>query len=96
MKKFFVLSAILLLLLINYSMLLAQTQSKGDTLLVGPLNSEGAALGSLNEAIKADTTTAGERAHKVYKLERNAQYILTEAIQADFPLIIVYRTTVFL
>ena len=89
MKKFFVLSAILLLLLINYSMLLAQTQSKGDTLLVGPLNSEGAALGALNEAIKADTTATGERAHKVYKLERNAQYILTEAIQADFPLIIV-------
>ena len=53
------------------------------------MNSQGEALGSLNEAIKADTNATGERLHKVYKLQRNAQYILTETIQADFPLIIV-------
>ena len=80
---------LLTILLISGNILFAQTTEKGDTLLVGPLNSAGEALGALNEAIKADTTASGERAHKVYKLERNAQYILTEVIQADFPLIIV-------
>ncbi len=67
----------------------AQTVSNGDTLEVGPLNSEGQPLGALNEAIHGDTTATGERAHTVYKLQRNAQYILTETIQADFPLVIV-------
>ncbi len=67
----------------------AQTVSNGDTLEVGPLNSEGQPLGALNEAIHGDTTAAGERAHTVYKLQRNAQYILTEVIQADFDLVIV-------
>jgi len=86
MKKMLVL---LTILLISSNMLFAQTQSKGDTLLVGPLNSQGAALGALNEAIKADTTATGERLHTVYKLQRNAQYILTEVIQASFPLVIV-------
>lgn len=69
--------------------LFAQTVSNGDTLEVGPLNSEGQPLGALNEAIKADTTADGERAHKVYKLQRGAQYILTEVIQADFDFVLV-------
>lgn len=89
MKKMLGISAIILMLLISSSTVFSQTESKGDTLLVGPLNSDGQALGALNEAIKADTTADGERAHKVYKLQRNAQYILTEIIQADFPLVIV-------
>jgi hypothetical protein len=83
-------SLVLLLVLIFCSTLgLAQTQSKGDTLIIGPLNSKGEAQGALNEAIKGDTTVAGARAHTVYKLERNEQYILTEVIQADFPLVLV-------
>ncbi len=90
MKKISVLSTILMVMLFSSSSLFAQTESKGDTLLVGPLNSQSEALGSLNEAIKADTNaTTGARLHKVYKLQRNAQYILTETIQADFPLVIV-------
>lgn len=71
------------------SNLSAQTVSNGDTLEIGPLNSEGNALGALNEAIHGDTTATGERVHKVYKLQRGAQYILTEVINADFPLVIV-------
>lgn len=83
-------SLTLLMVLVFYStMLFAQTVSKGDTLIVGPLNSIGQAQGALNEAIKGDTTSLGARAHKVYKLQSNEQYILTETIQADFPLIIV-------
>ncbi|MBN1396766.1 MAG: T9SS type A sorting domain-containing protein [Bacteroidetes bacterium] len=89
MKKMLVLSIILTCILISSHELFAQTSENGDTLFVGPLNSQGVALGSLNEAIKADTTAAGERAHSVYKLQHNAQYILTEVIQADFPLVIV-------
>ena len=89
MKKMLVLSTILMVFLVSSTMLFAQTESKGDTLMVGPLNSGGEPLGALNEAIKADTTAAGDRAHTVYKLQRGAQYILTEIIQADFPLVIV-------
>ena len=89
MKKLLLLSAVVVMLVMSSTMLYAQTESRGDTLIVGPLNSEGQPLGALNEAIKADTTATGERAHKVYKLQRNAQYILTEVIQADFPLVIV-------
>ena len=89
MKKVLVLSAIVMMLLISSAMLFAQITSKGDTLIIGPLNSQGQPLGALNEAIKADTTATGERAHKVYKLLRGAQYILTEVIQGDFPLVIV-------
>ncbi len=66
----------------------AQTVSVGDTLIIGPLNSEGLPLGALNEALKNDIVN-GARAHKVYKLQRNAQYILTEVIQIDLPLILV-------
>ena len=91
MKKMLVISTILIALLISSSVLFAQTESRGDTLLIGPLNSSGEPLGALNEAIKADTAN-GERAHNVYKLQRNAQYILTEVIQADFPLVIVADT----
>jgi hypothetical protein len=69
--------------------LFAQTQSKGDTLIIGPLNSQGQPLGALNEAIKADKKADGTRGHKVYKLLPNAQYILTEVIQVDFPLVLV-------
>ena len=89
MKKMLVFSAFLATLLLCSSALFAQTESKGDTLLVGPLNSQGQPIGALNEAIKGDTTAAGERLHKVYKLQHNAQYILTEVIQADFHLMIV-------
>ncbi len=89
MKKMILISAIIMAMLISATMVFAQTESKGDTLIIGPLNSEGQPLGALNEAIKGDTTASGERAHKVYKLQRNAQYILTEVIQGDFPLIIV-------
>lgn len=89
MNKKLVLLAIAMMLLFSSAMLFAQTTSKGDTLIIGPLNSEGQPLGALNEAIKADTTATGERAHKIYKLLRGAQYILTEVIQGDFPLVIV-------
>jgi hypothetical protein len=87
-KTLYVLTILAVILVLSVSVS-AQTESKGDTLLVGPLNSEGAAIGALNEAIHGDTTATGERAHKVYKLQRGAQYILTEVINADFPLIIV-------
>jgi hypothetical protein len=89
MKKMLVFAAFLTTLLFCSSTIFAQVTEAGDTLIVGPLNSEGQPLGALNEAIKGDTTAAGERAHSVYKLLPNAQYILTEVIQADFPLKIV-------
>ncbi len=89
MKRLILLSAIIMLLIISNQMVFSQTQSKGDTLIVGPLNSQGLPLGALNEAIKNDVDASGNRLHKVYKLERNAQYILTDVIQADFPLVIV-------
>ncbi len=88
MKKMLIFSAVILALLIGSTMVFAQTQSKGDTLLVGPLNSQGLPLGALNEAIKNDKNPDGTRAHKVYKLQCNEQYILTEVIQVDFPLVI--------
>lgn len=82
-------ATIVVAILISGTMLFSQTESKGDTLIIGPLNSLGEPLGALNEAIKADVDASGARIHKIYKLQRNAQYILTEAIQADFPLVIV-------
>ncbi|MDZ7334379.1 MAG: T9SS type A sorting domain-containing protein [candidate division KSB1 bacterium] len=88
MKKLLLLSAVLMLVISN-QLVFSQTQSKGDTLIIGPLNSEGQPIGALNEAIKKDVDASGNRLHKVYKLERNAQYILTDVIQADFPLVIV-------
>ncbi len=90
MNKKLVLSAIVMVLLFGSSILFAQNVSKGDTLIVSPVDGSGAPLlGALNMAIHGDTTATGERAHKVYKLQRKAQYILTEVIKADFPLIIV-------
>lgn len=89
MKKRLALMLTVVTLLLSSTMLFAQTTSKGDTLIVGPMNAAGQPLGALNEAIKADTTANGERAHKVYKLLPKVQYILTETIQADFPLVIV-------
>ncbi len=89
MRKLLVLSAIFVALLLSSAMLFAQTQSKGDTLIIGPLNSQGVPLGALNEAIKNDKDASGNRLHKVYKLQRNAQYILTEVLQLDFPAVIV-------
>jgi len=89
MKKMLLFSGIVLTMLISSTLLFAQTESKGDTLIIGPLNSAGEPLGALNEAIKADTTANGERVHKVYKLQRKVQYVLTETIQGDFPLVIV-------
>lgn len=88
MKKRLLLSAVALLIVFGFN-LSAQTESRGDTLLIGPLNSEGLPIGALNEAIHGDTTQTGDRKHTVYKLQRNAQYILTEIINADFPLVIV-------
>jgi hypothetical protein len=81
--------ATLAMLMAFGSNLSAQTVSKGDTLLIGPLNSEGQPLGALNQALLGDTTATGERKHKVYKLQRGAQYILTEIINIDFPLVLV-------
>ncbi|MDZ7725272.1 MAG: T9SS type A sorting domain-containing protein [candidate division KSB1 bacterium] len=89
MKKRMLMLATAAILVVFCTGLFAQTTSVGDTLIVGPLNSEGQPLGALNEAIHGDTTETGERVHKVYKLQPNAQYILTEVIQADFPLVIV-------
>ena len=90
MKKKLVLPVIVIMLLISSSMLFAQITENGDTLIVGPISViTNQPVGALNEAIKADTTATGARAHEVYKLERGAQYILTEVIQADFPLVIV-------
>ncbi|MBD3288729.1 hypothetical protein GF337_08010, partial [candidate division KSB1 bacterium] len=90
MNKKLVLSAIVMILLFGSSILFAQNVSKGDTLIVSPVDESGAPLlGALNMAIHGDTTAAGERVHKVYKLQRGAQYILTEVIQGDFPLVIV-------
>ncbi|MDZ7318984.1 MAG: hypothetical protein ONB11_07515, partial [candidate division KSB1 bacterium] len=89
MKKVLLFSAIVMALFISSQTAFAQTVSKGDTLIIGPLNSQGQPLGALNEAIKADVDASGNRLHKVYKLERNAQYILTEVIQADFPFVLV-------
>ncbi len=89
MKKRLLLLATVAVLMALGSSLSAQTESRGDTLLIGPLNSDGEPLGALNEAILGDTTATGERQHKVYKLQRGAQYILTEIINADFPLVIV-------
>jgi hypothetical protein len=88
MKRALVFSLIVLLL--GSTMLFAQKVSKGDTLIIGPISDvTGAPIGALNEAIKADKNTDGTRIHKVYKLLPNAQYILTEVIQGDFPLVIV-------
>lgn len=88
MKKL-VLSLIVVTLLISSPTLFAQVVSKGDTLIIGPLNAAGQPVGALNEAIKGDTTATGERAHSVYKLHNNAQYILTEPLATDFPLVLV-------
>ena len=89
MKKMLVFTAFITALLLFSNTLFAQLTENGDTLIVGPQNSAGEFQGALNEAIKGDTTATGERAHTVYKLLPNAQYILTEVIQADFPLEIV-------
>jgi hypothetical protein len=89
MKRRILLLATAAMLMAFGSNLSAQTESKGDTLLIGPLNSEGQPLGALNQAILGDTTATGERKHKVYKLQRGAQYILSATIEADFHLIIV-------
>ena len=89
MKKMLVFSAVVFTLLISSSSLFAQLVSKGDTLFIGPLHPETEQpLGALNYALKTDTTETGERAHKVYVLERNAQYILTEVIDIDKPLLL--------
>jgi hypothetical protein len=89
MKKMSLFLAVAVLLVFCASVF-AQNVSKGDTLIVSPADENGAPLlGALNMAIHGDTTGTGERVHKVYKLLRNAQYILTEVIQADFPLKIV-------
>ena len=87
MKRFIVITVVGLL--VAAGMVYGQTTSKGDTLIIGPLNSQGQPVGALNEYIAADTTASGQRAHKVYKLLRNQTYILTATVAADFPLVIV-------
>lgn len=89
MKKILQLSTVFALILILGANAFAQTESRGDTLVIGPLNSEDQPVGALNEAIHGDTTDTGERVHSVYKLHRGQQYILTETLEADFPLVIV-------
>jgi hypothetical protein len=89
MKKILQLSTVLVIILVLSTAVSAQTQSVGDTLIIGPLNSLGQPIGALNEAIHGDVDAGGNRIHQVYKLHHNAQYILTEVINADFPLVIV-------
>ncbi|MBI9070202.1 MAG: T9SS type A sorting domain-containing protein [Melioribacteraceae bacterium] len=89
MKRMLVFSALVITLLLSSSNVFAQLTSNGDTLIVGPMNSQNQPIGALNEAIKGDVTDTGARKHSVYKLMRNATYLLTEVIQADFPLEIV-------
>jgi len=89
-KKMLILTLTLIFVFFSTNIFAQVVEEKGDTLIVSPSDEEGnPLLGALNMAIHADTTEDGERAHKVYKLYRNAQYILTEIIQADFPLEIV-------
>jgi hypothetical protein len=90
MKRTLVLSVLVLALLLSSTILFAQKVSKGDTLIIGPISDvTQQPIGALNEAITADKNADGTRGHKVYKLLPNAQYILTEVIQGDFPLVIV-------
>jgi len=83
------LSLLLCSILIFNTMAFGQIESKGDTLIIGPINHDGSMVGALNYYFYADTTANGERAHSVYKLHRGTQYLLTERIVADFPLTIV-------
>ncbi len=89
MKTVLQLSTALVIILILGANALAQTESRGDTLVIGPLNSDGQPAGALNEAIHGDVDANGNRLHSVYKLHRGTQYILTETLEADFPLVIV-------
>ncbi len=90
MKKIFIFPFLILFLLLNVSSLFAQLESKGDTLIIGPIHPvTNQPLGALNYALKSDTADDGSRKHKVYKLQLGAQYLLTEVIQIDFPLVLV-------
>ncbi len=90
MKQTLQLLTVGIVILIMSASVSAQTQSVGDTLIIGPISEiTDLPMGALNEAIEGDTTAAGERIHSVYKLHRGTQYILTEIIDADFPLVIV-------
>ncbi|HKI44562.1 MAG TPA: T9SS type A sorting domain-containing protein [Balneolales bacterium] len=64
---------------------------QGDTLTVEWQNTDQTVkVNALRDAIAADTTATGERAHKVYKLKKGGFYWITDPIQNDnFPLIIV-------
>lgn len=68
--------------------LFAQATSVGDTLIIGPLNSDGEPFGALNEYIMGDTTETGERIHSVYKLLRGQQYLVTATIVISDPIVL--------
>ncbi|NOY58673.1 MAG: T9SS type A sorting domain-containing protein [Calditrichaeota bacterium] len=82
---FFLLAAIFLI----HNLLLAQATSKGDTLIIGPINHDGTPVGALNYYINSDSTANGDRVHSVYKLLHGKTYIITEPIIANYPLTIV-------
>ncbi len=88
MKKVITLVLTLCLLVLSNTMF-AQATESGDTLIIGPQNHDGTNIGALNYYINSDTTSNGERAHKVYKILRGATYILTATISANFPFILV-------
>ena len=89
-KRMLILTSALMVVFLFSNVFAQQVVEKGDTLIVSPSNEEGQPLlGALNMAIHGDTTEAGERKHKVYKLYRNAQYILTAPIQINSPIEIV-------
>jgi len=89
MKKAYLFSMLLCIILANMNIVFGQIESIGDTLKIGPNNYDGSPVGALNHYIAADVTATGDRLHSVYKLQRGATYILTERIVADFPLTIV-------
>lgn len=90
MKKILQISTVFITVMLLGSGVFAQHQTVGDTLIISPVDTDGMPiLGVLNTMIHGDTTAAGDRVHKVYKLHRNAQYVLTEPINADFPLVLV-------
>lgn len=64
---------------------------QSDTLTVEWQNTDQTVkVNALRDAIAADTTATGDRAHKVYKLKKGGFYWITDPIQNDdFPLIIV-------
>jgi len=77
---------ITIFLMLGVSLLLGQTQEKGDTLIVGNFNQE---MGALDSVIRADTTEDGTKAHSVYKLETGSTYWIQNAMHFNNPVSIV-------